>query len=425
MSKSAPKAPDYAAAAQTQADSSRDITEQQTWANRPTINTPFGSQSWDVSPQYDPTTGQNLNTWEQNTTLTPEAQSALDSQLRLTQGRSNLAEGLLGRAQGEYGSPMDWSQFTQLSEGPEAGNYQAQDVQRNLDTSGLQDVNASQDYYGNAGDAIYNQFSSRNEPQFTRDTDALRTQLYNQGLREGDEGYDREIEKMRQSQNDARQQASYQATIGAGSEAQRMQGMDLGLRGQQFDEAGSKGAFANSAADQTLRQQMAAGGQNFSEQQASSGYQNTLRQQEIAEQMQQRGFSLNEINAILSGQQVGMPSMPGFNSAQASQPVQALGAAQMQGQASLDAFNAQQAGTQGLLSAAMMPFSFSDRRLKENIVHIGTGFRDLPIYLFNYLGCTLKNVGYMADEVEQLFPEAVVVHESGYKMVNYGLLSPE
>jgi hypothetical protein len=111
MSKSTPKAPDYTAAAQATAESSRDVTEQQTWANRPTINTPFGQQSWDVTPTWDPSTEQYLNSWTQNTNLTPEAQQALDSQLALTQGRSNLAEGLLGRVQEEYGAPMDWSQF--------------------------------------------------------------------------------------------------------------------------------------------------------------------------------------------------------------------------------------------------------------------------------------------------------------------------
>src|SRR5678816_884805 len=125
MSKSAPKAPDFTAAANATAESSRDVTEQQTWANRPTINTPFGQQTWEVTPQWDPSTEQYLNTWEQNTNLTPESQAALDSQLRLTQGRSDLAEGLLGRVQDEYGAPMDWSQFQDQATTPEANQYSA------------------------------------------------------------------------------------------------------------------------------------------------------------------------------------------------------------------------------------------------------------------------------------------------------------
>lgn len=446
MSKSAPAAPDYGAAAAAQADSSREVTEQQTWANRPTINTPFGQQSWSVTPTWDPSTGQYLNTWTQNTNLTPEAQQALDSQLELQQGRSDLAGSLLGRAQDEYGQPMDWSQFTQLSGGPQAHdytqngspnvpNYSPEQIQRNLDTSNLQGVNSADKYYNQAGDAIFNQWQARNEPQFTKDTDALRTQLYNQGLKEGDAAYDDAMRKLQQNQNDARQQASYQATIGAGSEASRMQGMDLGLRGQQFNEAQAGGAFANSAAAQALQQQLGIGSQQYNQQlsnaqlgdtrqqntfnegMTASNYQNQLRQQQIAEEMQRRGFSLNEINAILSGQQVGMPSMPNFNTAAASQPVNYSGAAQQQGQHDLDVFNAQQAATQGLLSgvggAAMM---FSDRRLKRNIVQIGK-FRGSNLYLWDWVWGG-SGVGVMADEV----PHAVAGEIAGFKVVDYGRL---
>lgn len=409
MSKSAPKPPDYTGAAEAQARSSREVTEQQTWANRPDINTPFGNQTWEQQRVWDPATQQYLNKWTQNTELTPETQAALDSQMNVQMGRSQLAESMLGRAQDEYGNPMDWSQFTELAgtpQGPQYGQglspygttpqanqYSPEAVQRQLSTEGLQSVDPSQRYYDNAGDAIYNQFSSRAEPQFERDTERLRTQLYNQGLREGDEAYDRELEKLRQSQGDARQQASYQATIGAGQEAARMHGMDTTTRGQQFGERESSGAFANQAANQALMQQLGIGGQQFQEQMAQGGmddsrrnqqaneqlafgqnqfannmqsanYQNQLRQQQIAEQMQKRGFSLNEINAILTGQQVGMPQMPGFSQAGAAQATQYLPAAGMQHQANMDQFNAQQAGFNNLmggitgLAGAIKPFGF-------------------------------------------------------------------
>lgn len=427
MAKQTPAAPDYAGAAVAQADSSRDVTEQQTWANRPTINTPFGQQTWDVTPVWDPSTGQYLNTWEQNTNLTPEAQSAVDSQMRLQQGRSGLAESLLGRTQEEYGDTMDWSKFSDLSQGPEANQYDPENLQRSLDTSGLQEVDPSQRYYKDAGDAIYNQFNDRAEPQFTRDTDSLRTQLYNSGLKEGDQAYDREMEKLRQSQNDARQQASYQATIGAGGEAQRMQGMDLGTRAQQFGEVQGSGAFANSASQQALAQKLGAGGQQFGEQTSAANYQNQLRQQQISEEMQKRGFSLNEINAILTGQQVGMPSMPGFNSAQRSEGVQALNAADMTGQHDLDVFNAQQQQTQGLMQgAAGAAMMFSDRRLKKNILKSHKDLDGIQWYRFHYKwqdDSEEYTVGVMADELQALRPEAVKTNYQGYKMVDYALLN--
>lgn len=423
MGKSAPAAPDYTQAAQAQADSSREVTEQQTWANRPTINTPFGQQTWETTPTWDPATQQYLNSWTQNTNLTPESQSALDSQMRLQQGRSNLAESLLGRSQKEYGDTMDWSQFDKLAGTPQGQNYKTEDLQRQLSTNGMQAVDPSQAYYNKAGDAVYNQWSNRQEPRMQQELEGARTRLYNQGLKEGDEAFDREMQRMRQDQDDARGQAQNQATITSGQEAQRMYGMDSGTRQQQFGERQAQGAFANSAANQAMNQNLAAGQANFGQGMQQANYQNTLRQQQIAETMQQRGFSLNEINAIISGQQVGMPSMPGFQNAQRSEGVQSLSAAQMQGQHDLDAFNAQQQATQGMMqggmSAAMM---FSDRRLKKNIIEwTYDAVLGLQTYFFNYIwdkdGAPLR-YGFMAQEVERLYPDCVT-NILGFKAVDY------
>jgi hypothetical protein len=79
---------------------------------------------------------------------------------------------------------------------------------------------------------------------------------------------------------------------------------------------------------------------------------NTARQQAIAEQAQQRGMSLNELNALLSGQQVSMPSFPSFTAAGRAETPQYVNAANMQYDAALDAFNARQGGLGGLMSGA-------------------------------------------------------------------------
>lgn len=404
MSKNTPAPPDYAGAANAQAQSSREVTEQQTWANRPTINTPFGQQTWAVQPTWDPSTGQYINQWTQNTNLTPESQAALDSQMRLQQGRSDMAEGLLNRSRDEYGQPMNWDQFQQLQTSLDVPDYQSEQIQRGIGNT--------PDYIKSAEDAIYNQWSSRQEPRMQQESEGLRTQLYNMGLKEGDEAYNRELQRLTQDQNDARQQAQYQATIGSGAEAQRMQGMDV-----------QSGNFANSAAQQALQQQLALGSQRFGQQQTAAGFQNTARQQQIAEEMQRRGFSLNEINAILTGQQVGMPSMPGFNAANRSEGIQALQAAGMQSQDAWNAYNAQQQATQGTLSGlaggAMM---FSDRRLKKNIEFLKE-VDGVKWYHYEYIWEDgKKSVGVMADEVSHI-PNAVWQHSSGYLMVDYERLS--
>lgn len=70
----------------------------------------------------------------------------------------------------------------------------------------------------------------------------------------------------------------------------------------------------------------------------------------------------------------------------------------------------------------------SDRAVKENIVQIGTHPLGIGLYLFDYKaqyrepGRNVRNFGVMADEVESVLPEAVGMHENGYKMVNYTML---
>jgi hypothetical protein len=418
MSKSTPKAPDYAAAAQQQGQASKEITEQQTWANRPDQNTPWGSTTWQNQQVWDPTTNQYINKWTQDTTLNEQSQRALDAQMGLTTGRSELGAGMMDRARDEFGQEMDWSKFQQGGQAVQApGGPQAGDIQRGISTEGLTELDPSQRYYQQANEAIYNQWADRALPQQERDTDRLRTQLYNMGLKEGDSAYDTEMERMRQAQGDAQRQAQYQATIGAGSEAQRMLGMDAATRGQMFGERMGQGQFGNQAQAQDWGQQLAGQNQNFNQQMQASQYQTQLRQQQIAEEMQKRGFSLNEINALISGQQVAMPNMPGFNTASKSETPNMLGAAQMQGQSDLDRFNAQQAAMQGMMSgigSMAGGFMMSDRRFKRGIVRVGSTAGGTPLYKFRYIFGGPEMVGVMADEV----PHAVT-KIAGISFVDY------
>jgi hypothetical protein len=131
---SAPPAPDYKGAAIATAQGNQAAAQQTTAANRPNINTPFGSQTWTNDKTFDQagfdqaqaaynTTakpghyesvvdGDGNNTqhwvagtnptgiapdrnqfssdnWTQNTTLAPTAQKALDSQMAMQQGQQN------------------------------------------------------------------------------------------------------------------------------------------------------------------------------------------------------------------------------------------------------------------------------------------------------------------------------------------------
>jgi len=132
--------------------------------------------------------------------------------------------------------------------------------------------------------------------------------------------------------------------------------------------------------------------------------------------MQKRGFSLNEINALLSGQQVGLPSMPSFESAGKAAGVDYSGAAASQGQFDMDTFSAEQAGLQGLMSGGALlgsAYMMCDRRLKRHIQRIGS-FKQYPLYLFQYVWGVWA-VGVMADEVNK---DAVIRLPNGYDMVD-------
>ena len=70
----------------------------------------------------------------------------------------------------------------------------------------------------------------------------------------------------------------------------------------------------------------------------------------------------------------------------------------------------------------------SDRTLKQNIVRVGTHPAGFGLYLFDYkpefreAAGVGRQFGVMADEVEAVLPQAVVMHPDGYKRVDYALL---
>jgi hypothetical protein len=76
----------------------------------------------------------------------------------------------------------------------------------------------------------------------------------------------------------------------------------------------------------------------------------------------------------------------------------------------------------GSTTTTTQPTSFwSDRRLKHDIKRIGKTDDGLPIYSFKYKGDDSEqtHVGFMADEVEKVNPDAVNTEPSGYKSVDY------
>jgi hypothetical protein len=218
-------------------------------------------------------------------------------------------------------------------------------------------------------------YMQRLQPQIAQGREALATQLANSGIPVGSEAYKRAMMTQGQKENDLLAAATTQG-FGVGQQA---------------------------------------------------------RQQGFNELAYQRNEPINTLNAVRSGAQVQGPSFvnPAMQANTAGADI--LGATQMGYNAQMGAANAQNAAnnamTQGLFSlggAALM----SDIRTKENIEIIGVANNGLTVYKYEYkpefkdheLAGHGTHYGYMAQEVEQVYPYAVKTLDDGYKVVDYGLL---
>jgi hypothetical protein len=205
--------------------------------------------------------------------------------------------------------------------------------------------------------------SKRLDPRFAREEESLRTRLANQGVSQGSEAWNNAFGNFSQTKNDAYNQ--------------------LYLTG---------------------------------------------REQATREALAERNQPINEISALLSGSQVSMPQQMQTPQSQVA-GVDYMGMLNSQYQAQMQAYGQQLAARSsalggifgvlgkgiGVLGSGM---GFSDRRLKSNIVQVGTWPNGLNVYEYDIFG--RRERGFMADEVAGRFPEAVGEY-AGYLTVNYAI----
>ncbi len=79
-------------------------------------------------------------------------------------------------------------------------------------------------------------------------------------------------------------------------------------------------------------------------------------------------------------------------------------------------------GLVGGLATKFLPFS--DERVKEDITPVGKTDDGQTIYKFRYKGEDVWQMGLLAQEVEQVHPEAVEENAQGIKMVDYDMALP-
>jgi hypothetical protein len=222
----------------------------------------------------------------------------------------------------------------------------------------------------------------------------------------------------------ANQQAANQA-LGQ-QNTQRMGAADFANRAAQaqYGMGTQNAALQNQAAQQAYQQALSSG-----------QFQNSTAQQKFAQEQALQQNPLNMLNSVRTGQQLQTAQMPqvGQSNPAALQAVTGpdmLGAAQAQGQYSMNTYNQQMAAYNAMMSGATSSAGtaagagagmYSDRRLKKNIVRIGTHALGIGLYTWDYIWGQ-PFTGVMADEVEKVMPEAVGTHPSGFKWVNYKML---
>lgn len=351
MGKKAPKAPSANEQAAAQGAQNKETAWYNALLQNMDQNTPYGSLTYTQSGTKEEPK------WTSNINLSPEQQQILDSQNRQGIAMNELGEQQIGRIGESVATP-----------------YSYDGIQNTLPTYG--DINQAST---RAEEALM----SRLNPQFQRQEEAMRTRLINQGIGQGSQAYQREMETFNQAQNDARMQA----ILGGQQYGSNEQNMALQRRGQ-----------------------------------------------EINEYDRQRNAPLNEYIGLTSGTQIQNPTF----SAGGNQGIQSFDIARaMRNQYSNEQESANNknsamsslfgmggqmiGGPVGGFVGSAVGSLFSDARLKENIEHIGEE-NGYPIYKFNYINIPEKTyIGVMAQDVISINPQAVSESE-GFMNVNYDMI---
>jgi hypothetical protein len=387
---SAPAAPDYSAAARETAAGNLDAARAATAANRVNQVTPYGNLDYKqtgTDPYGNPT-------WTATTSLSDVGQQLLNNQNATSLGLGGAINAQLGQVQNVMGQGF---------------NPQTAPITTNVGQANLQ---TSPDYQGGmAGWDRANQLlMQRLQPQMDVQQKSLDAKLANQGVVAGTEAYNRAKMGLGMQQNDLLNQA-------------QLSGLQAG---NTLFQQGMQGAqFGNQAQQQLLNNQL-----------ANANLGNQAQQQQFNQALTQYNMPLNTLSALRTGAQVQNPTFQNAPQQATTAGADLLGAASSQYNAAMGGFNAQQAaqanmnsglmGLGGTLGAAAI---MSDIRTKENITQVYWLPNGLPVYTYEYkpeykdeAGHGV-HIGVMAQDVEQVMPEAVITRADGIKMVNYGVLN--
>lgn len=441
---SAPAAPDPVATAQAQAGYNREAAITQANLNRIDQYTPQGS----ITYQQIGTNSDGTPRYSQTQTYSPEQQALYDQQNQIAQALGSTAQQQIGRVNDTMNSTFNYDNMQ-----PMTTNVNGAPVQRVSGTPNLQsDIANAGPIQRSVGptdfsadgqrvaDAVYGQATSRLDPQFKNSQSDFEARMAAQGIPVGSEAYNRQADQNARDKTDAYNDANYRAIQAGGAEQSRLFGLQLQqgqfanqAQDQQYTQNAGDATFHNQTAQTGFQNNMAAtgfnnqaGAQEFNQNLTNANLNNAARQQQIQEATYLRNLPLNDIAALLgTGGGVQNPQFSSVSQVGVAAP-------DYMGQVNntyADQYRqyqqAQQDRSSGLgaifgLAGQLAPLAFSDARLKDNIVRVGTLANGLATYAFNYIGDKARQFGVMAQEALGIVPDAVAFADNGYMTVDYG-----
>lgn len=436
----APKAPDYAKLAKTDAEEQRKTAEMITGWNRPNQTDIYGNTlTWNRDANGN---------WSQTASLSPQLKAQQDAILGgYFNNMSNLG------AQGAFSAPdqLAYSNFAKSAGAPGGGSFNfggGSGVSPSFEKINkfTNTVAPVGDFSREQGDRVaadmFESAMSRLRPENQRSTDALDLKLRQQGLQPGTEAYNRAMQNMTTSQGDVTAKLGLDSTAAGYNAARDIYASKLAGQGQNFSQALQ--SYQTNLARQGQLGQQSLGAANVAAQNAATSMQGKIAagqlqaqaaQQAQSEQQQRWAQALAQYQLPMQQAQgyAGlMGAMPGtkfegFGSATGYNPASMSNAAQNTYNANMGGYNAQQGkknsmmgGATTLGAAAMM----SDAMLKENITPItGQAALDAILalggYTYDWKDGTGPDAGVIAQEVERVLPELVTRVESGHMAVKY------
>ena len=425
----APSPPDPIATANAQGAANIDAARITTALNRANQITPWGNLTWAQGGSgFDQTGydnalkawqdagstrsapakknfGYDPDAWTSTVTLDPRIQSLLDSSLATSQGLQSAIDNSLAATTNTLSQPLNTPGSINIGNIRNGVEGRYTDLQPSLQGStnlaalGRGDVETqlarlrnlySQDFNYNSApamptadeatrqrveDALYGRSTARLDPRFAQGQDQLNSSLAAQGITQGSEAYNRELQNFNNAKNDAYSSAMNDAISGSDDAMQRIFNMGMQARQQGVNEANTLRALPTQEAaalagisnglDTSSRNWYGAEmAQETSKDNSTANefnLQRTNNQDQFNNTIAARNQILNELNALRTGAQA---QAPNFASTQSGANVAASPVAQSvynsyQGDlanynAQVGSNNAMMGGLAGLGGAAMM-----------------------------------------------------------------------